>query len=128
MMTTTATKTATAEELYAEGMSLLESGDTLGASELLWAAATTAIEAYAEMRGWVPNPRRGYYDIIRLRVDELGIGWGEPGTHNPVTDPFAAASMFEGNLWEGGNLLTNESAKRDARDMKDLLEVFRVDD
>ena len=126
-MTTVATKPATAEDLYAEGMSLLESGDTLGASEKLWAAATTAIEAYAEARGWVPNPRRGYLDIIQLRLGELGLGFGEPGTHNPVTDPFFAASMFEGNLWEGGNLLTNESAKRDAREMRGLLEVFRVD-
>ena len=126
-MATVATKPATAEELYAEGMSLLEVGDTLGASETLWAAAATAMEAYAKERGWVPDDRRLFIDIARLRMGELGLRFGDPFTPNPVNGPFVAASMFEGNLWEGGNLLTGWSARRCARDMQGLFEVFRVD-
>ena len=126
-MTTTATKPATAEELYAEGMSLLESGDTLGASETLWAAATTAMEAYAKERGWVPDDRRLFIDIARLRAEELGFQFGDPYTPNPVIGPFSAAQMLEANAWERGQVLDEAGVRKRAEKMRALFELFKVD-
>ena len=126
-MTTTATKPSTAEALYAEGMSLLEGGDTLGASELLWAAATTAMEAYANMRGWVPDDRRLFIDIARLRMGELGLRFGDAYTPNPVNGPFVAALTLEANVWERGQLMPDEEIRDCGERVQELLDIFRVD-
>ena len=125
-MTTVATKPATAEELYAEGMSLLDSGDTLGASETLWAAAATAMEAYAEMRGWVPGPSKFYFEIFKLRLDELGLHSG-PDTPNPVSSSYTAALALEGNAWEHGELLTEDEIRRFGKRVLDLIDHFKAD-
>ena len=126
-MTTVATKPATAEELYAEGMSLLDSGDTLGASETLWAAAATAMEAYAEMRGWAPEPRRMYLDIVQFRREELGVDQSDVHTPNPVAGPFFGASMLEANVLELDRLLTEDGIRLRAEKVRDLLDVFSID-
>ena len=126
-MTTTATPPATAEDLYAEGMSLLDSGDTQAASETLWAAAATAMEAYAKERGWVPDGRRLFIDVARLRTEELGFPFGDPYTPTPVDGPFSAAETLEANAWEHGQLLTKEEVRRLAEEMRELFEIFCVD-
>ena len=108
-------------------MSLLDSGDTLGASETLWAAATTAMEAYANMRGWVPDDRRLFIDIARLRTEELGFPFGDPYTPTPIDGPFSSAEMLEANAWEHGQLLTKEEVRRLAEEMRGLFGIFSVD-
>ena len=124
-MTTTATPPATAEELYAEGMSLLDSGDTLGASETLWAAAATAMEAYAKERGWVPDKYRTYFGVFKLRLGELGLRFG-PDTPNPVSRSYGAARALEGNAWEHGQLLTDDDVRRYGKRVQDLIGYFKV--
>ena len=125
-MTTVATKPATAEELYAEGMSLLDSGDTLGASETLWAAAATAMEAYAKVRGWELGPSKFYFEIFKLRLDELGLDFG-PDTPNPVSSSYIAALSLEGNAWERGQIMPDEEIRDCGERVQELLDVFRVD-
>ena len=125
-MTTTATKPATAEELYAEGMSLLEVGDTLGASETLWAAAATAMEAYAKERGWELDKYRTYFGVFKSRLEELGLHFG-PDTPNPVSSSYGAARTLEANAWEHGELLDENDVRKYGHEMRYLLDVFQVD-
>ena len=125
-MTTTAPKPATAKELYAEGMSLLGSGDTLGASEKLWAAAATAMEAYAKVRGWVPDDRRYYEDTVACRIAELGLVIGDPIADERVYFPFTAALMFAENVIEEGSLLSERAARVNAELVRKLLTVFSI--
>lgn len=123
-MTITATKPATAEELYAEGMSLQESGNTLGASETLWAAAATAMDAYARMRGWEPDDRRYYEDTVAYRIAELGLVIGDPIADERVYFPFTAVLMFAENVNEEGSLLSERASRVNAKLVRNLLTVF----
>ena len=122
-MTTQATRQTEAERLYALGMEKLASGDLVGASRQIAAAAEHAMVTYSEARGWNPENRRYYWDIAAFRRQEMGVN-----LHNdPLHDGFLSALMLADNAVEDGRLCTERSVTYYAQAVATLIEGFRVD-
>ena len=122
-MTTQATQQTEAERLYALGMEKLESGDLLGASQLVWDAAECAMVTYSDVRGWEPENRRFYWDIAAFRREEMGVNMDE----DPLYKGFVSALMLAENAIERGGLCSEPTVRAYAQEVATLIEGFRVD-
>ena len=126
-----ATTDSEADQLFAEGIALLDKGDHLGASEKVWKAAVTAMLTYSNARGWKPqdwHPHRMLMDIVELRSHELGITYpGPPTDPNYIDHAFAAADMLEAHVAHEGHFLDLPSARTTIEHAQPLLEYFRLD-
>ena len=120
-----------ADQLFAEGMALLDKGDHLGASEKVWKAAVTAMLTYSNARGWKPQDwhlHRMLMDIGKFRCEELGIPYiGTPDDPDPVMGAFAAADMLEAHIAHEGHFMSPDSVRRTIDDTRPLLDYFRLD-
>ena len=120
-----------ADQLFAEGIALLDAGDHLGASEKVWKAAVTAMLTYSNARGWKPqdwHPHRKLMDIVKLRCEELGIPYiGTPEDPDPVNRSFSAASMLDAHVEQYGYFLDLPSVRRTIEYTRPLFEFFRLD-
>ena len=122
-MTTQATRQTEAERLYALGMDKLESGDLVGASWQIAAAAEHAMVTYSNARGWKPENRRYYEDIAAFRRQEMGVEIRE----DPLSAGFASALMLADNAVEDGRLCTEGMVIAYAEAVATLIDGFRVD-
>ena len=122
-MTTPATQQTEADRLYALGMEKLESGDLVGASRQIAAAAEHAMVTYSEARGWKPENRRYYWDVAAFRRQEMGVNLHE----DPLHDGFLSALMLADNAVEDGRLCTEGMVIAYAGAVATLIEGFRVD-
>ena len=122
-MTTPATHQTEAERLYALGMEKLESGDLVGASRQIAAAAERAMVTYSDARGWNPENRRYYWDVAAFRRQEMGVNLHE----DPLHDGFLSALMLADNAVEDGRLCTERSVTYYAQAVATLIEGFRLD-
>ena len=120
-----------ADQLFAEGIALLDAGDHLGAAEKVWQAAVTAMVTYSDARGWQPQDwhlHRKLMDIVKFRCEELGIPYvGSPEDPNPITDAYAAGDMLEAHVNHQGHFLDLESARLEIQAARPILDYFRLD-
>ena len=126
-----ATTDSEADQLFAEGIALLDKGDHLGASEKVWKAAVTAMLTYSNARGWKPQDwhlHRMLMDIVEFRCEELGIPYiGTPTDRDPVDRAFSAANMLEAHVEHHGYFLDLPSVRRTIQRAKPLFDYFRLD-
>ena len=71
----------------------LDLGDTLQASEKGWGAATHAVKAIAERRGWRHRSHRNLFEVI----DRIATRMDRP----EVLELFGVASALHQNFYEG---------------------------
>ena len=120
-----------ADHLFAEGMSLLDDGDHVGAADKVWQAAVTAMVTYSDARGWQPQDwhlHRKLLDIIKLRSEELGIQYlGPPSNPNPIVNAYVAADTLEAHVAQDGHFLDLPEVRRLAERVRPLLDIFRLD-
>ena len=122
-MTTPATQHSEADRLYALGMEKLESGDLVGASRQIAAAAEHAMVTYSDARGWNPENRRCYWDVAAFRRQEMGVSLQE----DPLHDGFLSALMLADNAVQDGRLCTERSVTYYVQAVATLIEGFRLD-
>ena len=125
-----ATTDSEADQLFAEGIALLDKGDHLGASEKVWKAAVTAMLTYSNARGWKPqdwHQHRKLMDIVKLRCEELGIPYLDtPHDPNPINDAYSAANMLDVHVDHQGHFMSPDSVQRTIQDTRPLLDYFRL--
>ena len=126
-----ATTDSEADQLFAEGIALLDKGDHLGASEKVWKAAVTAMVTYSNARGWKPQDwhrDRMLMDIVKLRCEELGIPYiGTPENPDPIDGAYSAANMLDVHVEHHGHFLDLPSVRRTIQHAKPLFDYFRLD-
>lgn len=115
---------STADQLYTEGIALLDEGDIIGASRNLWLAVATAMETYSDAQGWKPEKRRFFHDIALFRANEMGLNIGDPAANTKIYNGFDAAQMLADNATQGGNVLYAEAIREDAKAVRNLLDTF----
>ena len=71
----------------------LAKGDSLQASEKGWGAASHAVKAIAEGRGWRHTSHRDLFDVARRLANETG--------QREILDLFVMASGLHTNFYEG---------------------------
>ena len=120
-----------ADNLFAEGIALLDAGDHLAAAEKVWQAAVTAMVTYSDARGWQPQDwhlHRKLLDIIKLRSEELGILYlAPPSDPNPIVSAYAAGDMLEDHVNHRGHFLDLPSTRQTIERTQPLLDYFRLD-
>ena len=92
-MATTAFHTDTSRMMMEQAAPELAKGDSLQASEKGWGAASHAVKAIAEGRGWRHNSHRDLFGIARRLANETG----QPD----ILDLFNTASALHTNFYEG---------------------------
>ena len=115
-----------ADQLFAEGIALLDAGDEISASHKLWMAAATAMETYSDARGWQPENRRFYHDIALFRTHEMGLELGDPKAKAKIYYGFDAAETLADNARQRGSLLYEEAVREDAEHVRTLINTFSL--
>ena len=92
-MATTAFHTDTSRMMMEQAAPELAKGNSLQASEKGWGAASHAVKAIAEARGWRHNSHRDLFGIARRLANETG----QP----EILDLFNTASALHTNFYEG---------------------------
>ena len=81
----------TAQEFLEASDREFASGDHLQASEKLWGAATQAVMAVAQQRGWPHRSHRSLKNAVGRLTDETG--------DDGIAGAFAAAEKFHKNFY-----------------------------
>ena len=92
-MATTAFHTDTSRMMMEQAAPELAKGDSLQASEKGWGAASHAVKAIAEARGWRHNSHRDLFNVARRLANETG----QP----EILELFSTASALHANFYEG---------------------------
>ena len=92
-MATTAFHTDTSRMMMEQAASELAKGDSLQASEKGWGAASHAVKAIAEGRGWRHTSHRDLFNVARRLANETG----QPD----ILELFVMASGLHTNFYEG---------------------------
>ena len=92
----------------------LRQGDSLQASEKAWGAATHALRAVAEQRGWSHGRHRDLFPVVGRTIDEMG--------QSELRLLFQSANVLHPNCYE--NWLSERMVRDGIGDVRQLLDIL----